>query len=36
MLSLTRRVGETLIIGEDIEIRVVEFFGGQVRLGIRA
>jgi len=36
MLVLTRRVGETLIIGDNIKITVVGVKGGQVRLGIDA
>ncbi|EOT15942.1 carbon storage regulator [Pseudomonas aeruginosa MSH-10] len=36
MLILTRRVGETLHIGDDITVTVVENRGGQIRLGITA
>ena len=36
MLILTRRVDESLLIGEDIEVVVLEVRGGQVRLGVRA
>lgn len=36
MLILTRRVGETLIIGDDIIITVLGIKGHQVRLGINA
>lgn len=36
MLILTRRVGETLIIGDDIKITVLASKGNQVRLGIDA
>lgn len=36
MLILTRRVGETIRIGEDIEIKVMTVNGSQVRLGIAA
>jgi len=36
MLILTRRVGETLKIGEDIEVTVLGLRGGQVRMGINA
>lgn len=36
MLILTRRVGETLHIGDDITVTVVENRGGQIRLGIVA
>ena len=33
MLTLTRSVGETIRIGDDIEVHVVEVRGGTVRLG---
>lgn len=36
MLVLTRRVGETIDIGNDIQIKVVDLRGGQVRIGIKA
>lgn len=36
MLILTRRVGETLIVGEDITITVLSVRGNQVRIGINA
>jgi carbon storage regulator len=36
MLILTRRIGESLVIGENIVVRVVEIKGTQVRLGIEA
>ncbi|HON38445.1 MAG: carbon storage regulator CsrA [Desulfomonilia bacterium] len=36
MLILTRKVGETVAIGDDIQISVVEIKGTQVKLGIRA
>ena len=36
MLILTRRVGETIKIGEDIEVTVIGVNGAQVRLGIKA
>ncbi|MCD6045070.1 MAG: csrA [Gammaproteobacteria bacterium] len=36
MLVLTRYFGETLIIGDDIHITVLDIKGGQVRLGIEA
>ena len=36
MLILTRRVGETLMIGDDITVTVLGVKGNQVRLGMRA
>ena len=36
MLILTRKEGETILIGENISIKVVEIRGRQVRLGIDA
>jgi len=36
MLALTRRVGQSIIIGENIEITIVEVKGDQVRIGINA
>lgn len=36
MLILTRRVGEILIIGDDVTIMVLGIKGHQVRLGINA
>ncbi|MFQ0991361.1 carbon storage regulator CsrA [Gilliamella apicola] len=36
MLILTRRVGESIIIGEDIVITVLGVKGNQVRIGINA
>jgi carbon storage regulator len=36
MLVLTRRVGETIKIGDDIEIEVLEVRPGIVRIGVRA
>ena len=36
MLTLTRGVGESIRIGEDIEVYVVEVRGGTVRLGFKA
>ena len=36
MLILTRKVGESINIGNDIKVTVVSFEGGQVRLGIEA
>jgi carbon storage regulator len=36
MLILTRRVGETVMIGHEITVTVVEVKGTQIRLGIQA
>ena len=36
MLILTRKIGETIAIGDDIKIQVIEIKGRQVRLGIKA
>lgn len=36
MLVLTRKVGESIVIGQDIEVTVLEVRGEQVKLGIRA
>ena len=36
MLILTRRIGETLKIGDDITVTVLDVKGYQVRVGIKA
>ena len=36
MLILTRRIGESIIINDDIQVKVVDIQGSQVRLGIEA
>jgi carbon storage regulator len=36
MLILTRRVGETVMIGDDVTITVLGVKGNQVRVGISA
>jgi carbon storage regulator len=36
VLILTRRIGETLNIGDDIQVTVLGIKGNQIRLGINA
>lgn len=36
MLILTRRVGETLMVGDDVTVTVLGVKGNQVRIGINA
>lgn len=36
MLCLTRKLGETIVIGEDIEVTVSEIRGSRVKLAISA
>lgn len=36
MLSLSRRIGETICIGDDITVTVTAIHGGQIKLGINA
>ncbi|MCU0223281.1 MAG: carbon storage regulator CsrA [Acidobacteria bacterium] len=36
MLVLSRKIGQSLLIGNDIRIKVVEIRGQQVRLGLEA
>ncbi len=36
MLILTRRVGETVVIGDDVTVTVLGVKGNQVRVGINA
>jgi carbon storage regulator len=36
MLILTRRVGETVVIGNDVTVTVLGVKGNQVRLGVNA
>ena len=36
MLILTRRVGETLMIGDEVTVTVLGVKGNQVRLGVNA
>lgn len=36
MLVLTRKTGESLMIGDEIEIKVIEIAGDKVKIGIEA
>jgi carbon storage regulator len=36
MLILTRRTGETLRIGDEVEVTIMAVNGSQVRIGIKA
>ena len=36
MLALSRRADESMFIGDDIKITILDIRGGQVRLGITA
>lgn len=36
MLILTRKVGETLMVGDDITVTILGVKGNQVRVGIKA
>ena len=36
MLVLTRKLGEGIIIGDDVTIKIIEMKGGSVRIGIEA
>lgn len=36
MLILTRRVGETLVVGDDVRITVLGVKGNQIRIGVNA
>lgn len=36
MLILTRRIGENLMIGDDVQVTVLGISGNQVRLGVNA
>ena len=36
MLVLSRKPGESILIGEEIEIRVLSIVGGKIKLGITA
>lgn len=36
MLILTRKIGESLLIGEDIELKITDISGDRVKIGIQA
>jgi carbon storage regulator len=36
MLVLTRRVGETVIVGNDVSVTILGVKGNQIRIGINA
>jgi carbon storage regulator len=36
MLVLTRRKGESIILGDDVEVKILELHGSQVKVGIQA
>ncbi len=36
MLILTRRIGETLVIGDDVKVTILDVQGNQVRIGVDA
>ena len=36
MLILTRKIGESLMVGEDVTVTVMGVKGNQVRIGIKA
>lgn len=36
MLVLTRRLGETIVIGDNIVVKIVSIHGKQIRIGIEA
>jgi len=36
MLILTRRVGETIMVGDDVQVTVLGIKGNQIRIGIDA
>ena len=36
MLILTRRPGETILIGDDVKVTIMRISGNQVRFGIEA
>ena len=36
MLVLTRKSGESIWIGDDIEVKIIKMGGGQARIGVNA
>ncbi|MGI6707487.1 MAG: carbon storage regulator CsrA [Clostridia bacterium] len=36
MLVFTRKAGQSFLIGEDIEIRIIEIQGEKIRIGVEA
>lgn len=36
MLILSRKIGESIMIGNDVVVRVIDIGGGRVRIGIEA
>lgn len=36
MLILTRKIGETIIIGDDVRVTVISTQGNQIKIGIEA
>lgn len=36
MLVLTRKIGENIVIGDNIRVKVLQIHGGKVRLGVVA
>lgn len=36
MLALSRKTGESIVVGSDIELTILEIKGDQVKLGINA
>ena len=36
MLILTRRVGETIMVGDEVQVTVLAIKGNQIRIGINA
>jgi carbon storage regulator len=36
MLALTRKVGESIVIGDNVEVTIISITGDQIKLGIDA